>query len=155
MKRSFLMCLGLFASSHALAQAGAEPLDLRLPEQPSRYAAESDPPRDPPGTYYGDTSGKPASSRLAGTAVDDDGKARVWGSFTTGIGHSKGYGTTHFNAAEINVSKSFGDGERKNSFNLQINVEQGDGPAFGGPAFGRGQGYPYYGYDTNYGPPPR
>lgn len=150
MKRFALLCLGLFATSHALAQASAEQLDLRLPEQPDPYATESDPPRDAPGTYYGDTSGRPASSGPAETAADDDGKVRVWGSFTTGIGQSKGYGTSHFNAAEINVSKSFDDGERKNSINLQINVEQGDGPAFGRP-----YPYPYYGYDTHYGPPAR
>jgi hypothetical protein len=149
MKRSALLCLGLFATSHALAQASAEQLDLRVPEQPNPYAVESDPPRDPPGTYYGDTSGRPTSSGHDEAEVDDDGKARVWGSFTTGIGHSKGYGTSHFNAAEINVSKSFGDGERNNSINLQINVEQGDGPAFGRHP------YPYYGYDTHYGPPLR
>lgn len=156
MKRSVLLCLGLFAASPVLAQAAAEPLDLRLPQQPNPYAAaESDPPRDAPGTYYGDTSGKPASSAFAEETEADDGKARVWGSFTTGIGHSKGHGTSHFNAAEINVSKSFGEGERKNSINLQINVEQGDGPAFGGPAFGGHYPYPYYGHDTHYGPPPR
>ena len=82
----------------------------------------------------------------------DDGKAKVWGSFTTGIGHTKGYGTSHYNAAEVNVSKSFGDGESSKTFNLQINVEQGDGPAFGRPAFGRG--YPYYDPDMEY-PLPR
>lgn len=153
MKRSLLLCLGLFAASPAMAQATAESLDLRLPEQPSPYAAEPSPQRDPPGTYYGDTSGKPASSGLA--EETDDGKAKVWGSFTLGIGHSKGYGTSHFNAAEINVGKSFGDGERKNTLNLQINVEQGDGPAFGGPAFGGHYPSPYYGHDTRYGPPDR
>jgi hypothetical protein len=155
MKRSLLLCLGLFAASHAMAQATDQPLDLRVPEQPNSYAAEPGPQRDPPGTYYGDTSGKPAFSGLDEEVEADDGKAKVWGSFTTGIGHSKGYGTSHFNAAEINVSKSFGDGERKNSVNLQINVEQGDGPAFGGPAFGRHYPYPYYGHDTNYEPPDR
>ena len=155
MKRSTLLCLGLFAANHAMAQAAAEPLDRRLPEQPTPYAAEPGPQRDPPGTYYGDTSGKPASPTFAEKTEAGDGKARVWGSFTTGIGHSKGYGTSRFNAAEINVSKSFGEGGRKNSINLQINVEQGDGPAFGGPAFGGYYPYPYYGPGINYGPPPR
>jgi hypothetical protein len=151
MKRLVLLCFGLFAASHALAQATAESLDLRVPEQPNPYAAEPSPQRDPPGTYYGDTSGKPASSGLAeeAEAEADDGKAKVWGSFTTGIGHTKGYGTSHFNAAEINVSKSFGDGERKNSINLQINVEQGDGPASGGR-----YPYPYFNRYSDY-PPPR
>jgi hypothetical protein len=136
MKRSVLLCFGLLAAGHAMAQA-AEPLDLRVPEQSNPYAAEPVTQRDPPGTYYGDTSGKPASSGLAEEAEADDGKAKVWGSFTTGIGHTKGYGTSHYNAAEVNVSKSFGDGESNRTFNLRINVEQGDGPAFG-------RGYPYY-----------
>ncbi len=153
MKRSVLLCLGLFAVSHALAQATAESLDLRLPEQPNPYAAESSPqrdlPGDPPGTYYGDTSGKPAWSGLAEEAAADDGKAKVWGSFTTGIGHTKGYGTSHYNAAEINVSKSFGEGERKSRVNLQINVEQADGPGFG-----RYSPYPYFDPQADY-PPPR
>jgi hypothetical protein len=148
MKRFAWLCIGLLAAGHARAQDAGEPLDLRVPEQPNPYVAEPTPQRDPPGTYYGDTTGKPATSRLAETEVVDDGKAKVWGSFTTGIGHAKGYGTTHYNAAEVNVSKSFGDGERKNSVNLQINVEQGDGPAFGGR-----YPYPYYDHDTNYGPP--
>ena len=151
MKRSLLLCLGLFAASHVTAQSAGQPLDLRVPEQSNPYAAEPSPRRDPPGTYYGDASGKPASSSgLAEEVEVDDGKAKVWGSLTTGIGHTKGYGTSHFNAAEINVSKSFGEGERKNSVNLQINVEQGDGPAFGGR-----YPYPYYGHDTQYGPPDR
>ena len=142
-----LLILALLAPAAASAQ-DAPPLDLSLPAD-SPYA------KSPPGTWYGDTSGKPASSAFAEETEADDGKARVWGSFITGIGHSKGHGTSHFNAAEINVSKSFGEGERKNSINLQINVEQGDGPAFGGPAFGGHYPYPYYGHDTHYGPPPR
>ncbi len=154
MKRSVFLCLALSATGPALAQAAAESLDLRLPEQPNPYVAEPSPqhdlPGDPPGTYYGDTSGKPAWSGLAEEAAADDGKAKVWGSFTTGIGHTKGYGTSHYYAAEINVSKSFGEGERKNRVNLQINVEKGDGPAFGGR-----YPYPYDGRDINYGPPVR
>ena len=149
MKRSLLLCLGLFAASHAAAQAAGQPLDLRVPDQPNPYAVESGPQRDPPGTYYGDTSGRPASSGLAGEAEVDDGKAKVWGSFTTGIGHSKGYGTSHYNAAEVNVSKSFGEGERPNAVNLQIRVEQSDGPGFGGR-----YPYPYFDHDADY-PPPR
>lgn len=148
MKRIALAFTGLLCAGQALSQS-AESLDLRVPEQPNPYAAaEPAPPRDPPGTYYGDTSGKP-STRDQAQAEVDDGKAKVWGSFTTGIGHSKGYGTSHYNAAEVNVSKSFGEGERPNQVNLQIRVEQGDGPAFGGRGL-----YPYYGTDPYY-PPPR
>jgi len=143
MKRMAMVFAGLLGAGHALAQS-AESLDLRVPEAP--VVAEAAPPRDPPGTYYGDTSGTPSRRGQPDTEVVDDGKARVWGSFTTGIGHTKGYGTSHYNAAEINVSKSFGDGERPNTMNLQIHVEKSDGPGFGGrypsPYYDRSMDYP-------------
>ena len=144
MKRSFLLCVAMIAAGAASAQSADAPLDLRVPE-PSA-TTEAIVKGDPPGVYHGDTSGKPSSRSVDQTAVEDDGKAKVWGSFTTGIGHSKGYGTSHYNAAEVNVSKSFGDGERPNAVNLHIRVEQSDGPGFGGPYpypyFDRGADYP-------------
>jgi len=143
---SVLLCAG-----PAFAQT-AESLDLRVPE-PALYApAEPVTSGDPPGTYHGDTSGTPsagppsARGDPAGVAADD-GKAKVWGSFTTGIGHSEGYGTSHYNAAEVNVSKSLGDGERPGNVNLQIRVEKSDGPGFGDRA-----SYPYYGPDPYFQP---
>lgn len=154
MKRSILLCMALLAPATVFAQAADAPLDLRVPQQSAAPAVtESDTKAsafqdDAPGTYYGDTSGRPSRRAWDEPAVADDGTAKVWGSFTTGIGHTKGYGTSHYNAAEVNVSKSFGDGERPNAFNLQIRVEQGDGPAFGGP-------YPYPYFDRGAGYPPR
>lgn len=147
MKRFVLLCVAMIAAGAASAQSADAPLDLRVPDQsaPPEEAVKA----DPPGVYHGDTSGKPSSRRTDETAVEDDGKAKVWGSFTTGIGHTKGYGTSHYNAAEVNVSKSFGEGERPNAFNLQIRVEQSDGPGFGSP-------YPYPYFDRGAGyPPPR
>lgn len=143
MKRFVPLFIGLLAAGPVLAQDASDSLDLRVPEQPNPHAADAVPQGDPPGVYHGDTSGKPAPRGVA-DSVDDDGKAKVWGSFTTGIGHSKGYGTTRFNALDLNVSKSFGDGERNNTLNLNINVEQGDGPGFGGrhPYFERYREYP-------------
>lgn len=149
MKRIVLLCMVMAATGVAAAQSADTPLDLRVPEPAAAPAAtDAAAKSDPPGTYYGDTSGKPSRRDADETTVVDDGKAKVWGSFTTGIGHTKGYGTSHYNAAEVNVSKSFGDGERPNAFNLQIRVEQGDGPAFGGP-------YPYPYFDRGAGYPPR
>lgn len=153
MKRSILLCVVLLAPAAAFAQTADSPLDLRVPERPSvstvtepdaKASAFQD---DAPGTYYGDTSGRPSRRGWDEPAVEDDGTAKVWGSFTTGIGHTKGYGTSHYNAAEVNVSKSFGDGERPNAFNLQIRVEQGDGPGFGGR-----YPYPYYDREPGYWP---
>jgi hypothetical protein len=142
--------VALLAPAAGFAQTSETPLDLRVPPP---AAAQPEPAASPfqddaPGTYYGDTSGKPSRRDAGEPAVADDGTAKVWGSFTTGIGHTKGYGTSHYNAAEVNVSKSFGDGERPNAFNLQIRVEQSDGPGFGGrypyPYFDRGADYPPY-----------
>lgn len=151
MKRSILLCVALVATGSAAAQSADTALDLRVPEQtPAPAVSETVAKSDPPGTYYGDTSGKPSRRDADETAVADDGKAKVWGSLTTGIGHTKGYGTSHYNAAEVNVSKSFGDGERPNAFNLQIRVEQGDGPGFGGY-----YPYPYFDRGADYYPPRR
>ena len=147
MKRFVLLCVAMAATSAAYAQSADAPLDLRVPEQSA--TTEGAVKGDPPGVYHGDTSGKPSSRNTDETAVEDDGEAKVWGSFTTGIGHSKGYGTSHYNAAEVNVSKSFGEGERPNAVNLQIRVEQSDGPGFGGR-----YPYPYFDHDADY-PPPR
>ncbi len=146
MKRFVLLCVALSVAGAASAQSADAPLDLRVPEQSA--TTEGLVKSDPPGVYHGDTSGKP-SRNVDEAAVEDDGKAKVWGSFTTGIGHSKGYGTSHYNAAEVNVSKSFGDGERPNAVNLHLRVEQSDGPGFGGryPT-------PYFDHDADY-PPPR
>jgi len=149
MKRSILLCVAMIAAGGTAAQSADAPLDLRVPEPAAAPAAtDAVAKSDPPGTYYGDTSGRPSRRAWDEPAVEDDGKAKVWGSFTTGIGHTKGYGTTHYNAAEVNVSKSFGDGERPNAFNLQIRVEQSDGPGFGGR-------YPYPYFDREAGYPPR
>ena len=147
MKRFVLLCAAMIVAAAASAQSADAPLDLRVPEQTA--TTEGTVKGDPPGVYHGDTSGKPSSRSTDETVVEDDGKAKVWGSFTTGIGHSKGYGTSHYNAAEVNVSKSFGDGERPNAVNLQIRVEQSDGPGFGGR-----YPYPYFDHGADY-PPPR
>ena len=134
MKRFALAFTGLLCAGQAFAQT-AESLDLRLPETDPWAPAGPVTSRDPPGTYYGDTRGSGASSAADAAAPDAaaDGKARVRGSFTTGIGHSKAYGTSHYNAAEVNVSKAFGEGDTANNVNLQIRVEQSDGPGFGDP----------------------
>lgn len=102
------------------------PLKLQLPDpgsQPLPLAGGE----DSPGEYYGD-HGK-----------DDDGVS-VHGSFTTGVGYSKGYGTSTLNAAELHISKRYDDGK---TVDMHINVEKTKGPGFSPYA------YPYGGY---YGP---
>ncbi|HVK51388.1 MAG TPA: hypothetical protein VM469_06610 [Pseudoxanthomonas sp.] len=132
----------------------AQALDLKLP-QGSVYT------QDPPGTWYGDTSGTPAAPasvavarNACGTPLDeDDGKAKVHGSVSTGIGYSKGYGNSHWNAANVSLCKAYTTDEgNTGAFNLNIGVGQYDGPGFG-PGYGRG----YYNYRRapgDVGPPP-
>jgi len=136
MKTLPLALLVAFAASSAWAQSEAEKLDLTLPrEAAAAYAV------DPPGTYYGDKSGPPLATPADDVARDPcvvihddrDGDG-VTGSFTTGVGYSKGYGRSTFNAATVNLCKSYNNDEGKTrTFNLNINVGRSDGPGFYGP----------------------
>lgn len=134
MKIRFLLAGAGLAACGALQAGETLPsgqLDLSLPDT-SVYAA------DPPGKYYGDTSGKPAAASTGAAAAEDDvvddGKAKVWGSVSTGIGHASGYGTSHWSAADVNVSKTYTDDDGdKRTFDLHIGVGKGDGPMFFGP----------------------
>lgn len=136
-----LLTMGLLGSVLLLATAPAwaqtaEQLDLSLPGKSTLYSG------DPPGTYYGDTSGRPALGKRSppvqrnacGKPVDeDDGKVDVSGSVATGIGYTKGYGNSHWNAATINLCKSYNNDEGESrAFNLNIGVSQYDGPGFHG-----------------------
>lgn len=135
MKALPIALLVAFSTSSAWAQSEAEKLDLSLPETAS-YAG------DPPGTYYGDKSGPAVATAATETGErdpcvvmhDDRDGDGVTGSFTTGIGHSKGYGRSTFNAASVNLCKSYTDDDGDTRmFNLNINVGQSDGPGFYGP----------------------
>lgn len=128
------LCAGVaFAQTAAPAQdttsvdpaATTAPLKLQIPEgsQPWPQAGGE----DSPGEYFGDHG-------------EDDNGVSVHGSFTTGVGYSKGYGTSTLNAAELHISKQYDDGK---TVDMHINVEKTKGPGFSP------YGYPYGGY---YGP---
>lgn len=160
MKAFPLLTVLLAMSSPALAQT-AEQLDLRLPPAESIYA------KDPPGAFYGDTSGRPArdlsqavARNACGTPLEeDDGKATVHGSVATGIGYTKGRGNSHWNAATVNLCKAYTTDEgNTGAFNLNIGVSDYDGPGYGpgyGPSYyGRGAGFGYRRAPGDIGPPP-
>lgn len=114
--------------AQANAPAATAPLELRLPPsdlQTSRPFGGA----DSPGAYYGDHGGDAEDG-------EDPDAAQVHGSFTTGIGYSKGYGTSTMNAADLNISKQYDDGK---TVDMHIHLEQNKGPGF----------FPYGGY---YGP---
>jgi len=110
--------------------AATTPLKLDVPPAPDPQPLAGG--TDSPGAYYGDHSG-------ADKDGGDDNKTQVHGSFTTGIGYSKGYGTSTMNAAELHISKQYDDGK---TFDMQINVQQSKGPGFS----------PYGYYGGYYGP---
>ncbi|WP_411852458.1 hypothetical protein ACLB90_08275 [Stenotrophomonas sp. LGBM10] len=151
-----LLCLSMPGVALAQSAAGATGpqsatgLDLTIPDQPLQYLGDPSLRGDPPGTFYGDKSGRGVSERAGnGIAHVTDDKLRVNGSFTTGIGYAKNYGNTHFNAAELNLSKNYTDDEgRTRGVNVNIQVSEGKGPGFFGP-YGGG---PYGGYGYGRGP---
>lgn len=116
----------LFATSAwAQTPAPAASLDLQVPATQNASPASAT-PADEPGKYYGDVGGN-------GAAQSD---AQVSGSFSTGVGYAKGFGTSFSNAADLNVSKQYGDG---NTFNLHIDVSRSTG--FPNRRNGYGPGY--------------
>ncbi|MET0226513.1 MAG: hypothetical protein ABW187_08745 [Dokdonella sp.] len=124
---SLALCASLaFAQTPAPASAAAPaaPLDLQVPAEDAAHSNAAG-GADSPGAYYGDVSGN-----------DADKATTVHGSFTTGIGYSKGYGTSTMNAAELDISSQYGDGK---TFDVHINVEQSRGLPGG-----------YYGYGSRY-----
>lgn len=150
---ALLLCLSMPGAALAQSAAGATGpqsatgLDLTIPDQPLQYLGDPSLRGDPPGTFYGDKSGRRVSERAGnGIAEVTDDKLRINGSFTTGIGYAKNYGNTHFNAAELNLSKNYTNDEGKTrGVNVNIQVSEGKGPGFFGPyggyGYGRGPGY--------------
>jgi hypothetical protein len=127
---------------------GATALDLGLPQQKLFTGAPAY-QDDPPGTYYGDTTGDPAPvPRIepACPTAPDGSERSMTGSFTTGIGYSSRGGNSNFNAANLNFCKGYADDDGNvRTLNLNINVEKYDGPGgyygdyYGG--YGRGGGW--------------
>jgi len=112
------------APTQAPVAAPAKALDLQVPAE-DLMTSDAAGGSDSPGAYYGDVSGN-----------DADKATSVHGSFTTGIGYTKGYGTSTMNAAELDISSQYGDG---NTFDMHINVQQN-----------RGLPGAYYGYGSRY-----
>jgi len=125
--RLLLAAAGLLAAPAIAGQA----LDLSLPDSPYR--------KDPPGTYYGDTSGVPLAEPLRGpdrrtrcpTGADGQPQA-LSGSVAAGVGYSSQLGNSHWNAARLDYCRqSFGEDGQPRSFNLQLEVGRHEGPGYG------------------------
>lgn len=116
-----LALLLLAATGHASASEGeaAGALDLSLPRT-SAFAS------DPPGTWYGDTGGVPASEAMPGDGCDGE----LHGSMTAGIGYSSRGGNSNYQAVNLNTCKRYTSRNGKErQVAVSVSVGQGSGPA--------------------------
>lgn len=121
----------LLLATPLTALAQTEPLDLKLKDTSSPFGG------DPPGAYYGDHSGPAPKDAERPRSELDDGKAHLHGAFTTGMGYSKGYGSSTYNAADLNISKAFtSDSGRTSVMSMDIHVSKSDGPGYGPYGYG-------------------
>lgn len=136
MNATVLSLLLLATPLTALAQT--DPLDLKLKDSTTSFSGAG----DPPGAYYGDHSGPAIMDKGDPRSELDDGKAHLHGSFTTGMGYSKGYGSSTYNAADLNISKAFtSDSGRTSVMSMDIHVSKSDGPGYGPYGYGGYGGY--------------
>jgi hypothetical protein len=100
------LSLALLASA-ALAQTPPPALDLQLHDLP-----------------------QPSDDDAAPADFATDGGTSVHGSFTSGIGYSKNFGNSTFNAAELNVSRRTDDG---GNVDLHVAVARSTGMPYASP----------------------
>ena len=109
--RSLRRCLAAISlalsSAAALAQTPPPALDLRLHDLPA----------------LNDDAATPAE-------YSADTETSVHGSFTTGIGYSKNFGNSTYNAAELDVSKQTDSGR---TVDLHIGVQRSTGLPYASP----------------------
>ena len=151
MIRTSLIAVLLLAPALAMAQDDAAStaggLDLSVPQAPLRYLGDTY-KGDAPGTYYGDHSGRGLSKKdnSPGAEVMDD-KLQVHGAVSAGIGYSKAYGNSNWQAVDLNLGKNYNTDEgQSRRVNLNIHMSKSEGP---GP-----YGYGPYGPGPGFGPGP-
>jgi len=118
---SSVACANFACAQSAVSTQPVEPLQLQVPAQP----VEAVSPTAPTDNAVVDAQ----DSR----AIDEKSGPQVHGSFTTGIGYSKGYGTSTMNAADLDVS---GQTDSGRSYDMHLHVMQSKGPGFSPYAYG-------------------
>ena len=131
MKTTCLLLTCLLAIAPAMADeaftsdpiSSASALDLSLPGR-----------NDPPGTWYGDTSGSSGRTTslvraTTGCPTSPDGEQNpITGSVSTGIGHSR-FGNSNFASTNINYCKQYNnDAGNSRTLNVNIGVSKSEGP---------------------------
>jgi len=144
MIRPSLIVALLLVPAAALAQNGAVTpgaLDLSIPQAPMRYLDDPAYQSDAPGTFYGDHSGRGRRKDSGNSRVVDE-KLQVHGAVSAGIGYSKAYGNSNWQAVDLNLGKNITNDEGKTRrVDLNIHMSKGEGV---GP-YGYGPG-PWYGW---------
>lgn len=136
-----LLVAGVLFATPAFAQDDAaralDAMDLTVPQESIRFqgVGTSDHRNDPPGTWYGDHSGRALGTD--GPQTVGNGDWQMHGSVSAGMGWSKRAGSSNWQAADIHLDKTYVDDEGDASHvNLNISVGRGDGPMFGPGYFG-------------------
>lgn len=145
MIRHLLLTTLLLAPVAALAQgtpASPGALDLSVPQAPVRYLGDPTVQDDAPGTYYGDHSGRGLAKKDSPGAQVIDDKLQVHGAVSAGIGYSKAYGNSNWQAVDLNLGKSYNTDEGKTRrFDVNIHVGKSDSPGpYGYGPYGPGPG---------------
>lgn len=156
MRRLHLVWMSLLLPVSAWAQEGAVDLAPPTPAMFTGPGAFGD------GEYTGPRTPRPQTRALrtarggvGGCPTAPDGSDRaVTGSVTTGIGHSSRGGTSHYNAADLNLcTERVTANGNVSTTNLHLSVGRFDGPGgwYGGPAY-YGIGARDYGWGVPFGP---
>jgi hypothetical protein len=150
--RSLAAVALLVLATSAWAQSASKPLNLKLPppsDMPptdlptsasssapaSASSVAGNPAKDPPGTYYGDTSGRMPNrdSTVFDRPRCDDAtynQPQVHGSITTGVVSASRGGSGSYQAGTVNLSQAFGSCEHPTG---GVSISVGTGTSnFGG-----------------------
>lgn len=144
---ALLVCVSASAAAQDASRdaptATAAGLDLSLPTQPLQYRSDPTYAKDPPGTFYGDKSGKRASAtvsaqqRLAARAEQCQGE--LHGSVAAGMGYSSHGGNRNWQGVNLNSCKTYYDDDgNPREVGISISVGRSDGPDFSRGRFGPG-----------------
>ena len=112
-KLYLLACAASLLAGAALAQAPPA-LNLKLPAtataMPASSTSTAKPAADPPGAYYGDTSGRMGNTIASTDPCDDStyNQPQVHGSVGVGVMSGSRMGTGTYNAGTVNLSKRYG-----------------------------------------------
>jgi hypothetical protein len=144
MKTSCTALLCLVLAAPALAQdnaattetrsPSASELDLSVPKETVHYRSDPSYSSDPPGTFYGDKSGrplKPADVAPEALVAREQCEGKLHGSVSTGFGYASHGGNSNWQAVNVNSCKTYYDDDgNPRTIGVSISVGRSDGPDY-------------------------